>query len=234
MRLGSVLVRLFIATVFLFMMFALAVSLRLITLPPHYDPFTPPDLRESPSWFRNLKLKNLDRDPEACLQSIRQTGIANSLLPDSGRGPDCYLEDTLTLDRLSLAKIKPEQTRCNIAARLYLWERHVVQPAAQKYFGQGVKEITHFGSYSCRTIARSDNMSEHATANAFDISGVRLANGKLISVLSDWNAGRRDSEFLHELRNGLCDYFNLTLSPEYNADHKDHFHVDMGWMRGCH
>ncbi len=234
MRLGSVLVRLFIAAVFLFMMFALAVSLRLITLPAHYDPFTPPDLRESPSWFRTLKLKNLDRDPEACLQSIRQTGIANTLLPDSSRGPDCYLEDTLTLDRLSLAKIKPEQTRCNIAARLYLWERHVVQPAAQKYFGQGVKEITHFGSYSCRTIARSENMSEHATANAFDISGVRLANGKLISVLSDWNAGSRDSEFLHELRNGLCDYFNLTLSPEYNADHKDHFHVDMGWMRGCH
>ena len=77
-------------------------------------------------------------------------------------------------------------------------------------------------------------MSEHATANAFDISGLRLANGKLISVLASWNTGDKDSEFLHEIRNGFCDYFNLTLSPDYNADHADHFHVDMGWVRGCH
>ena len=234
MRLGSILVRLFIAAVFLSMMFALAVNFRLINLPTQYDPFTPPDLREGPSWFRSLKLKNLDRDAQVCLQSIKQTGIANALLPDSGRDPNCFLDDTLMLDRMSVARIRPEQTRCNIAARLYLWERHVVQPAAQKYFGLGVKEITHFGSYSCRTIARSSYMSEHATANAFDISGLRLANGKLISVLASWNAGDKDSEFLHEVHSGLCDYFNLTLSPDYNADHKDHFHVDMGWVRGCH
>jgi hypothetical protein len=234
MRFGSVLVRLFIAAVFLFMMFALAVNFRLITLPPHFDPFTPPDLREGPSWLRSIKLKNLDLDPQVCLQSVKQVGIASTLLPNSGRGPACYLNSTLMLNRVSVAKIKPEQTRCNVAARLYLWERHVVQPAAQKYFGQSVKEITHFGSYSCRTIARSDNMSEHATANAFDISGVRLANGKMISVLSGWKAGSKDSGFLREVRNGLCDYFNLTLSPDYNADHADHFHVDMGWVRGCH
>ena len=234
MRLGFVLVRLFIVALLLFMMFALAVNFRLITLPPHYDPFTPPDLRESPSWFRNLKLKNLDRDPQACLQSIKQTGIANMLMPDSGRGPDCFLEDTLMLDRMSVAKIKPEQTRCNIAARLYLWERHVVQPAAQKYFGQGVKEITHFGSYSCRTIARSHNMSEHATANAFDISGFRMADGRLIGVFARFKGTGPEAKFLHDVRDGLCDYFNLTLSPDYNADHADHFHVDMGWVRGCH
>jgi hypothetical protein len=233
MRMGSVLVRLFIAAVFLFMMFVIAVNLRLITLPPHYDPFMPPDLREGPSWLRSIKLKNLDLDPQACLQSVKQAGIAGTLLPNSGRGPACYLNSTVMLNRVSVAKIKPEQTRCNVAARLYLWERHVVQPAAQKYFGQGVKEITHFGSYSCRKIARSHNMSEHATANAFDISGVRLGNGRMISVLSGWKTGGKDAEFLHEVRNGLCDYFNLTLSPDYNADHADHFHVDMGWVRGC-
>jgi hypothetical protein len=234
MKIGSILVRLFIAVVFLSMMIALAVNFRLITLPPHYDPFTPPDLRESPSWIRSLKLKYLDHSPLACLAATQQAGMTEALMPDTSASPDCYLEDTLMLQRFSVAKIKPEQTRCNIAARLYLWERHVVQPAAQKYFGQSVKEITHFGSYSCRTIARSNNMSEHSTANAFDISGLRLANGKQISVLSGWNAGDRDAEFLHEVRNGLCDYFNLTLSPDYNVDHKDHFHVDMGWVRGCH
>ena len=231
---GSILVRLFIGAIFLIMVLAFAVNLRLITLPPQYDPFAPPDLREGPSWFRSMKLKNLDLDPQACLQSIKQTGISTLLLPDRQRGPACYLENTLILDRLSLAKIKPEQTRCNIAARLYLWERHVVQPAAKKYFGQGVKEITHFGSYSCRIIRRSHNMSEHATANAFDISGFRMADGRLIGVLARFKAGGPEGKFLHDVRDGLCGYFNLTLSPDYNADHADHFHVDMGWVRGCH
>jgi hypothetical protein len=231
---GSVLVRLFIAAVAFSILFAVAIQLRLVRLPQQYDPFAPPDLREAPSWFRSLKLKNLDLDPQVCLQSIKQTGIVSTLSPDKLRSPNCYLEDTLVLERMSVARIKPEQTRCNIAARLYLWERHVVQPAAQRYFGQGVKEITHFGSYSCRTIARSSYMSEHSTANAFDISGVRLANGKMISVLRNWKANDRESEFLHEVHKGLCDYFNLTLSPDYNADHTDHFHVDMGWVRGCH
>jgi hypothetical protein len=77
-------------------------------------------------------------------------------------------------------------------------------------------------------------MSEHATANAIDISGVKLADGKFISIRKDWNSAGPEAAFLRELRDGICSYFNLTLSPEYNADHRDHFHVDMGRVRGCH
>jgi hypothetical protein len=76
-------------------------------------------------------------------------------------------------------------------------------------------------------------MSEHAQANAFDISGFRLKSGKLISVLNHWPNTSAESKFLHAARDSACDYFNLTLSPDYNAAHKDHFHVDMGWIRSC-
>ena len=234
MRLGQILVRLFIIANLILLVLAVAIYLRFITLPPHYDPFTPPDLLERPYWLTSTKLKVLDRDPEDCSIAFASAGVDAVILPRVERGRACYLENTIVLRKFSKASMNAEQTRCNIAARLYMWERHVVQPSAQKYFGQGVKEISHFGSYSCRTIARSHNMSEHATANAFDISGLRLANGRMISVVSGWKAGGKDAEFLHEVRSGLCDYFNLTLSPDYNADHKDHFHVDMGWVRGCH
>jgi hypothetical protein len=115
-----------------------------------------------------------------------------------------------------------------------MWEKHVIQPEALRRFGEPVVEITHFGSFSCRTIAGSRYMSEHAKADAFDISGFRLKSGKLIGVLRDWPENSRESRFLREVRNGACDYFNLVLSPDYNAAHKDHFHVDMGWVRGCH
>ena len=41
------------------------------------------------------------------------------------------------------------------------------------------------------------------------------------------------AEFLREVRDGACGYFNVVLSPDYNADHHDHLHVDMGWYRTC-
>ena len=76
-------------------------------------------------------------------------------------------------------------------------------------------------------------MSEHATANAFDIAGFRTKSGKVISVKRDWNTGKKEDTFLHAARHGLCDWFNATLSPDYNADHADHFHVDMGRWQTC-
>jgi hypothetical protein len=117
--------------------------------------------------------------------------------------------------------------------RLYMWERHIVQPAAQRLFGEPVAEILHFGSYSCRTIRGRGSMSEHATANAFDISGFRLKSGRVVSVKLDWGKATGSGKFLFIARDGLCEWFNLTLSPDYNADHEDHFHADMGWWRSC-
>ncbi len=232
-RLRAWLSKAFIFLVALIMLALFAVRLHIIVLPPPYDPFTPPDLREKPNWVTPTKLKVLDFDALSCASALAQAGMASNLLPPTDPAKTCHLQDTVMMSRLSGARLKPEQTRCNIEARLYMWERHLLQPLARQYYGQPVKEITHFGSYSCRTIARSSHMSEHATANAFDISGFVLASGRAISVKRNWNDGGQDAAFLHEARAGLCQYFNLTLSPDYNTDHADHFHVDMGWVRDC-
>ena len=55
----------------------------------------------------------------------------------------------------------------------------------------------------------------------------------MISVKKDWAMGGGNATFLRAVRASLCDWFNVTLSPDYNADHADHFHVDMGWYRTC-
>jgi hypothetical protein len=204
-----------------------------VKLPPHYDPFALPDLKEKPYWLTQFRLKQIDLDGQNCSLALTRSGLIFSPSPVKAAGTACELDDAVQLTHLASAKIQPEDTRCNIAARLYMWERNVVQPEALRRFGEGVVEITHFGSYNCRTIHGSTSMSEHSTANAFDISGFRLRSGTLISVLKDWDGGAK-AIFLHNMRDGLCDYFNLTLSPDYNADHRDHFHVDMGWARGCH
>jgi hypothetical protein len=174
----------------------------------------------------------VDANFENCQVALNRAGmnLPHSLL--KAAGTTCALDDAVQLSHLGAVKIRTEDMRCNIAARLYMWQRNVVEREAMRQFGEGIAEVTHFGAYSCRTIRGSKYMSEHATANAFDISGFKLKSGKTISVLKDWNNGPK-SNFLHAVHDGLCDYFNLTLSPDYNADHKDHFHVDMGWVRGC-
>jgi hypothetical protein len=34
-------------------------------------------------------------------------------------------------------------------------------------------------------------------------------------------------QFLHEIHASACRLFGTTLGPEANADHRNHFHVDM-------
>jgi hypothetical protein len=232
-KVGPVFVKGFIFLVFVLMLAVFALRLHLLPVPPHYDPFMPPDLREPPYWLTTIKMRALDSDPQACASALGQTGLNSLLLPATSTSRTCHLEGTIMLQRLSGAHLRQEQTRCGIAARLYMWERNVVQPSARRNFSQPVREITHFGSYNCRAIHNSSHMSEHATANAFDISGVVLGSGRTISVKRNWNGSGPESAFLHEIHSGLCQYFNLTLSPDYNADHADHFHVDMGWLRDC-
>ena len=131
-------------------------------------------------------------------------------------------------------------TACPVAAALLLWEREVVQPAAERHLGERIARIDHFGSYSCRRLyGRSEGAySEHATANAVDIAGFRLASGRRISVLGDWSGSNKNAAFLRAVRDGACDLFTTVLSPDYNAAHADHMHFDqaargaMGW-RGC-
>ena len=227
------LVQFFIVLIALAMVLFIAAQYHFIRFPEPYDIGSPPDLRQKPGWLANLRLRALEADAPACAARLGEAGLEHILLPPTNSSRQCHLENTVMLQRFSTAALKPEQTRCAIAARLYLWERFVVQPAAKTHFHESVKEITHFGSYNCRTIHNSSHMSEHATANAFDISGFVLKSGKTISVKRNWAVGVEEQAFLHDVRNGLCQYFNLTLSPDYNADHADHFHVDMGWVRDC-
>ena len=58
-------------------------------------------------------------------------------------------------------------------------------------------------------------------------------SGKLVSLKQQWQGSQPEAEFLKKVRDGACDYFNVVLSPDYNADHHDHLHVDMGWYRTC-
>ncbi len=87
-------------------------------------------------------------------------------------------------------------------------------------------------SYLCRDVNGGEGrLSEHGLANALDVVGFELADGRTVAVEDSWSpAGAAEGRFLRFSHASACSIFSTTLGPEANADHHDHFHIDMG----CH
>jgi hypothetical protein len=205
-------------------------------------PWTPLRLTDPIGMATRGKIVDLTGDRDQCLALLESSGLEFS--PREPFGADqCRVEDAVraragqTLLPLAPASVSPS---CPMAIGLLLWQAQVVQPQAQAILGSKVTNIETFGSYSCRRMyARADGpWSEHATADALDVSGFVLADGRRISVLKDWQGDGEKARFLRAVRDGACDLFATTLSPDYNAAHADHLHLDlanrgaMGW-RAC-
>jgi hypothetical protein len=130
-------------------------------------------------------------------------------------------------------------TSCPVAAALHLWEEQVQQEAL-RLLGNPVRRLLHAGSFSCRRLYGRDEgaWSEHATADAVDILGFELADGRTLSVLRDWPDSGAKGAFLRAARDRACLSFTTVLSPDYNDEHRDHLHLDTanrgpsGW-RAC-
>jgi len=209
---------------------------------PENLPWTGLDLSQPVGAFTGRKLTGTSG--EACRSLLSRAGIRYAALPPRDPGGQCGYQDAVRFQPGGAVGIgfRPDDvgTSCSVAAALALWEWHVVQPAAVEHFGKQVATIDHLGSYSCRRMYNRPDAawSEHATANAIDIAGFRLADGTRISVLGDWEKDGPRAAFLRDVRDGACDLFATVLSPDYNAAHRDHFHFDqaargeMGW-RGC-
>ncbi len=82
----------------------------------------------------------------------------------------------------------PAILSCPMADVLGEWLRDTVQPEAKAVFGSAVAKIQNSSSYVCRNryAGAGTPLSEHALANAFDVSEFVLANGVRISVLDQW------------------------------------------------
>ena len=86
-------------------------------------------------------------------------------------------------------------TNCRVAAGLSDWLEETLQPAAREAFGAPVTRIIGASSYACRNrYGKADErISEHAFANAIDISGFVLADGRRIDVKTFWGTTAREA-----------------------------------------
>jgi hypothetical protein len=178
-----------------------------------------------PEALRASRIAEFATDVPACRAAIAGAGFQTERIPDEAGANGCGYRNAVELTQSVYAYSAPVATSCAAAAALVMWERDVVRPAAQRRYGQDITRIELAApSYQCRRIAgRTDRrLSEHAHANAMDIKGFTLANGRTVTVAEGWRGNQRDRLFLRDVRNGACDYFQAVLSPDYNRAHRDH------------
>ncbi len=98
----------------------------------------------------------------------------------------------------------------------------------------GVVALRHMGTYNCRVIAGTDTLSRHSFGDAIDIAGFDFADNTLYTLTDDWEHDTTSPQtaggiFLYEAAHRWFDnyYWNIILTPNYNAAHDDHFHIDL-------
>ncbi len=227
-------------------------------LPPEWNPWAPLTLEQPNTLLTPWKINRLESDPAACKAWL-------SVMPGSDLSPQPDFADSSTLlcgwktaSRISqldgVRFSSPFTLACGAAVSLARWEHHALQPAAMEHLGSKVVRIEHLGSYACRTIGSGAEgpLSTHATANALDIAGFTLADGRRVDVRKDWRSAQAastststststsptptagdEARFLRAARDGACRSFHAVLGPDYNDAHRDHFHLDRGPYRIC-
>lgn len=178
--------------------------------------------------------------PEArqCAASLGENGSQFSPLPDKYYGAGCSTTNSVRLvevagDKGQFAVTNLNAVACPLADTFAAWARYGVDRAARQVLGSPLVRIETMGSYSCRNVAGSNRPSAHSRAEAIDVGAFVLADGRRVSVQGGWNASEDEREFLRVIHESACKRFGTVLGPDYNAAHRDHFHLELGEGSYC-
>ncbi|MET0936032.1 MAG: extensin family protein [Luteibacter sp.] len=203
--------------------------------PDRYNPWAPLDLEAEPDVFLRFKLARLGDSPAMCRTALSDAGAVFTPVADHEGDGGCGWSDAVRLSSIGEARFaSPVLLTCPLAASLAMFHRHALQPDAMAAFGSPVRLVEHVGSYACRNVYHRDQapLSRHALADALDVTGWRLADGRRVTIEKGW-VSPGDSAFLHDLQRDGCRYFGAFLGPDYNAAHRTHFHLQGAGFGGC-
>lgn len=186
-------------------------------------------------------------DPDAvCLQDLATLGVSFQPVQSFG-DPDqgCGIANAVKVSATGAQWNRPGVLSCPMARVLAQYQTEVLQPLAQRTFGQDIKRIHHAGTYDCRIRrnnstakstalgaslggSRGGRLSEHSKGTAIDLMAFELADGTMVSVKRDWRAGGAKAAFLKDVAKTSCSTFNVVLTPNHDRFHQDHLHLDIG------
>lgn len=177
---------------------------------------------------------------QQCMAQLTAARVTFHPVPDRTSTETCGLASggVLGPDLGTTARMTPGDVEmtCRTALALSVWRRQSLEPAAREILGSDVVQIDHMGAYACRNVNNggiSGRVSAHSQAAALDFAGVRLRDGRRITVSANWAGDAPEARFLRRIRDDACRIFGTTLSPDYNAVHADHLHLEATETRFC-
>jgi hypothetical protein len=171
----------------------------------------------------------------ACPAVMSGTAVATALPPiEDGL---CRVQSPLSLEAVNangrtVPLNAPVTTDCGIATALPEWIADVDSYLISRD-NTRIETVIVGTNYACRNVdnAATGKLSFHAFADALDVDGFKLEDGRTITVEQGWTGteeqGSRIVRFAHD---AACTHFTTVLGPEANALHHDHLHIDLG----CH
>ena len=168
--------------------------------------------------------------PSACRLALTdEVAIAPSIPPIKGPG-GCGGEDLVRLEAVVLpdkrrVALTPAATmRCPMATAVANWVRNDVAPLAER-LGSAITALDNFDSYQCRgrNNVAGAQLSEHGRANALDVHGFKLADGRMIDLTDRTQPRDLREAVLH----AVCTHFSTVLGPDSDWYHEDHIHLDL-------
>jgi hypothetical protein len=158
------------------------------------------------------------------------TGVFQSLPAITRAARGCGATDVVRLEGILLADntripVSPPATmRCTMAEAIVNWVRDDLAPAFAKV-GPPIRALDNYAGYDCR--GRNNivgaRTSEHGYANALDVRGARLTDGKFVQF-TDRTVSR---ELRETLRKDACARFMTVLGPGSDGYHEEHIHFDL-------
>lgn len=222
------------------LMIALILSAPWITerIPPAYNPLAPLAVSDSPNLITRYKLRRLDNNPQACLEALERAQAAGAIqfTPVGNMGGKCPLKGPVRVRGFGDVSLSSSYlASCRLALSSAMFVSQVAKPLASEALRSPLVRIDHLGSYACRNIYNKPNarLSEHATAEALDIAGFWLKDGRQLTVLKQWPQTGDEGQFIHTLFTQSCPYFGNSIGPDYNTAHANHFHLGLRWFGFC-
>ena len=171
------------------------------------------------------------RETQACYADLSRMGVRFAPVRDHDDGNGCATLGTVRLLDVGVPVTGLTDVRCGEARAFAGWVRGAVAPAAYQMLGSELASVTSYGSYACRNVVGSahnaQKRSGHAIANAIDVGGVVLKDGRRVTILGDWHtADLQVRAFLQTIHASACKRFGTVLSPDYNAAHANHLHLE--------
>lgn len=173
----------------------------------------------------------------ACKQQLDQLGIPYrnwSYSTQSAGGSSCTVEEPITItgpiNGVTYQYLNTSPGTMNMTCDMALALHRLGDVLKEK----NINKVKHIGTFNCRNISGSSSLSQHSYGHAIDLWEFVGVDGTNYSLERDWQHNTSSptthkAQVLHYIGRQMHErrIFNIVLTPNFNSDHDNHFHVDL-------